>query len=503
MNGSGQTTVLTGLCLLVSACGLPDLERNVDYDAIFVEDRLVTWTISISDEDWQRVLVDQAAYVPVDVEVDGLLYEDVGLRLLGNKNRGKYSMRIRFNSFNPRRRFHGVKRVNLLNNAGDPSLVREALALDLMRRAGVAAPRSSFVRVSMGDRSGVYTLVEQVDNRFLEDRFGEDNGYLYKLERGGNLVFRGDEPERYNWLHTYELKSEVGVANHTALIHLMKILDRSSGDELEQKLPEIIDVDGLLLLLAINSWLSNMDSYPGVGGNLYLYQDSTGRFRFIPWNLNRAFGNYHGRHCKHAEGEEYCTEYSARWCGENCQELNPECYGLGGPGFCLQSMAELCAEHHGEFCRWYVADCAKTPPEYCAYTTDELIELDPQSPTCSADRPLVYKVLGVLSFRERYREHLRTLVDGVLQPQAVETRMEKMRALIAESAYQDIGKDCVTNDDFDASFIADLSAEPLKDQPDLQLDPEEEPPEYRIPGLLPFTRARDEVIRKALEGFRE
>ena len=105
MTGIGRTTVLAVICLLLSACGLPDPEREVDYDAVFIGDRLVNWTISVSSDNWDRVQIDQATYVPADVEVDGLLYENVGLRLVGNKNRGKISMRIRFNSFEPGLRF--------------------------------------------------------------------------------------------------------------------------------------------------------------------------------------------------------------------------------------------------------------------------------------------------------------------------------------------------------------------------------------------------------------
>ena len=55
-------------------------------------------------------------------------------------------------------------------------------------------------------------------------------------------------------------------------------------------------MDGTLRALAVNRWLSNVDSYSGTGDNLYLYQDRSGRFRYIPWDLNRAFGNYHGKY---------------------------------------------------------------------------------------------------------------------------------------------------------------------------------------------------------------
>lgn len=493
VNRYKRPCVLAGVFLLIWACDSHDIGNNVAYDAIFVKDRVVEWVVSVSDDDWHDLQLDQSSYVPANVEVEGVQYENVGLRLIGNKNRSKFSMRIRFNRFNPALRFHGVKRVNLLNNAGDPSLVREALALDRMRKAGVPAPRSSFVWVSMGDGGGVYTLTEQVDNKFLKDRFGESKGELYKLERGGNLVFRGNEPENYDWINTYELDTDSEVTQGAALIGLMGMLEHGSDEDIEQRLPEALDVDEFLLMLAVNSWLSNMDSYAGTGGNLYLYHDSTGRFRAIAWNLNRAFGNYHGRHCRTAEAEQYCRETGTEYCEETCPDNSPQC-----PEYCVEYYAELCVEHHGEFCQYISKDdaereaCAQDAPQYCEYTTDEMLALDPNTPTCSVDRPLVERLLDIPSFKERYHEHLQTLVEGVLQPQAVEKEMQAMRELISDRADRDVGRDCVNcAEDFDAAFTTDL----LLDVEDRW--------EERVPGLMPFVESRDELIRNILEGFFE
>ncbi|GAG10523.1 unnamed protein product, partial [marine sediment metagenome] len=178
--------------LALAACEAP-WEGPPGWDSIFQKQRVVEWKINTSTEDWLRLIVDPKSwpcqegdlgptcesdmdcpvtcrceertcvthYVEADVEVDGVLYEQVGLRLMGRKRRNKRNMRIRFNKFIVDQRFHGVKRVNIRNNAGDPTLIREALALELMRRAGIPAPRYSFVWVSInGDPGGVYTLVQ-------------------------------------------------------------------------------------------------------------------------------------------------------------------------------------------------------------------------------------------------------------------------------------------------------------------------------------------------------
>jgi spore coat protein CotH len=431
------------LSLVLFSCAPPwDVP---DYETIFQRDRIVEWNIYTSSEDWLRLIVDPMSwpcsdghlgpdcttnldcpltcrcqegtcithYVEAEVWVDGKQYSPVGLRLMGTKRRDKRNMRIRFNKFIVDQRFHGVKRINFRNNLDDPSLIREALALELMRRAGVPAPRYSFVWVSVnGDPGGVYTLVQQVDKKLLESYFGEDFGNLYQIERGGNLIYQDDDPAKHeNFDRFYELKTNELTADKTDLTALMCVL--ALGD-LQRDLPEILNVDDWLRMLAVNSWLANMDSYPGTADNLYLYNDAAGRFRPIPWDLNQAFGNYHG------------------WS--------------------------------------------------CDLTADELAGLDPFSPTCGGERPLVDRVLEVESFREMYRDHLQDLVDGILHPDEVQALIESLRWRIREKAHQDVLKE-YSNEEFDAAFENDV---PVGDNP------------VRVPGLRPFIQERDRVIRENL-----
>jgi spore coat protein CotH len=442
--------ILLTVLLAVAGCDAP-WRGPPDYDSIFVQKQVVEWKIDVSDENWLKLITDPKSlpchdsglgpgcsgdtdcplgcqcldgtcaynYVEADLEVDGVAFPRVGLQFMADVRRQKATMRIRFNLFDATQLFYGVKRVNLRSNADDPSFVREGLALDLMHRASVPTPRFSFALVSInGNSGGLYTLVQQVDRKFLEDRFGEDWGNLYLLEESGNLKYQGDDPDSYYppFDSCYQLKTDEYRNDVSDLISLMQVLDRASDSELKQELQEVLDIDQTLRALAVNSWMANMDSYPGTGDNLYLYRDATNRFRYIPWGLHRAFGNYHG--------------------------------------------------------------------QSCTYTTDDLYELDPDAPTCLGPRPLVDRLLGVPEIRQLYHEHLRDLIDGVLHPEEVLERMEGMRELIRDLAYQD-SLDEFTDEEFDAAFIKDI--------------PEGDNPE-RVPGLEPFVRARDRRVREVLGG---
>jgi hypothetical protein len=380
-----------------------------------VQDRLVVWEIAVENEAWHQLLLQPDSYVLARVTVDGKLYDEVGLRLLGDPNHDKKSMRIQFDFVDPDQEFHNVKHINLLGDSGDPTLLRAAMALELFAGGSVPAPRHSFVRVTGvgGDAGGVYTLVEQVDRKFLRDRFGEDAGHLFKLETGASLAYLGDAGSSYDQA-VYELEIGDAATGYQLLADFIKALNQTPAEALEKTMESMLDLDGFLRALAINSWLSNMDSYPGAGGNLYFYRDTDGRFHYIPWDLNQAFGNYHGAPCN--------------------------------------------------------------------YTTDQLLQLDPDNPACGNDRPLVARLLAVPSIRSRYHSRMSELLAGVLQPAAVIASLRGLHERIQEAAHKDTLKG-FTNAEFDAALSTDL---PSADAP------------KRTPALEPFIVQRDVVFRNLL-----
>ncbi len=369
-----------------------------DYDAAFVQDRIVTWNITVEDTAWNALLTDPETYVPADVEVDGTTYATAGIRLMGDELATKKSLRIRFNEFRPSQEFHGLKRINLRNMAGDPTLVREALAYKLMRDAGVPASRTSFVWVCVNaGPCGLHTQVEQVDRKFLEDRFdGDDSGNLYKVERGGTLIYEGDLPADYPYLHVYEKKTNEGADDYSDLIGLMRVLDDT--DVLETQLPSVLDVNGFLTALAVNTWLAGMNSYQGTSDNMYLYRDSAGIFHTIPWDMNQAFGNYHGD--------------SADTCYVTTDEMihldpdSPVC----DPGW----------------------------------------------------RPLVENVLAVPAFMSTYRSRLLSLMDsgGALETAAVIGEMNAMKSFLQDRVAEDALLFPFGPSIFDDSFTTDIPDDP-------------------------------------------
>ncbi|MFM8421082.1 MAG: CotH kinase family protein, partial [Verrucomicrobiota bacterium] len=125
------------------------------------------------------------------VEIQGTAFTNVSVRFKGVSsmvrapNAFKRPFRVDLERGATNRRFMGVPEFVLNNNVNDATQMREVLAYDAFRRAGLPAPRTAFARVSLTipgrltrQHLGLYTVVEPVDRAFLRSRFQTDRGLL-------------------------------------------------------------------------------------------------------------------------------------------------------------------------------------------------------------------------------------------------------------------------------------------------------------------------------------
>ena len=160
---------------------------------------------------------------------EGVLLSTPTFSLMNSGNRTlrapKRSWKVNFDVEHSKDRLVDMSRLNLKAMFNDPSQMREALAWNLFAAAGVPASRHTYAEFMINDRyMGLFFFVEQVDGKFLRDRFGSnDKGNLYKaycgdvgcatLERrvgadgddGGREYFTGSPDKR-----SYRLKSQRG-----------------------------------------------------------------------------------------------------------------------------------------------------------------------------------------------------------------------------------------------------------------------------------------------------
>ena len=92
--------------------------------------------------------------------------------------------------------FLGPKKFSLKNNYDDSSFVREKVAADVFKDAGLAVSHTAFYTLYVDHGNGpeyfgLYTLVEEVDGSVLDDQFISDDGNLYKPEDGSANFVEG------------------------------------------------------------------------------------------------------------------------------------------------------------------------------------------------------------------------------------------------------------------------------------------------------------------------
>ncbi len=250
----------------------------------------------------------QFEYVHGDVVVDGVAFKDAGVRFKGNSSYGasqrsmKHPLKFDFDQYIKDGSFRGMTTLNFSNNAMDPPQMREALAYEVFRQAGIPCARTAFVKMYLTipgkyDKQylGLYTMVEQVDKKFLQNHFGNNTGLLVKPERVGALQYLGENWDAYK--ERYEPKSgykgKEAEAARQRLIEFTKLVNVADEKEFRSKIDAYLDVDSFMNFLAVNAVLANLDSFLSMGHNFYLYLNpATNKFVFLPWDLNMAFGGF-------------------------------------------------------------------------------------------------------------------------------------------------------------------------------------------------------------------
>ena len=262
-----------------------------------------------------------------------LTTDDFCLRTSGNLTNGtpKSSYKISFEDSDER--IAKMKKMNLKSMWNDVSQMRESLAWDMFGRANLPAERHTYAKLCMDPRGGdspnvyrgLYSVIEQVDDRFLKGRFGRnDEGNLYKAQYGdlgaATLAYRGDDGSDYFTAsdiadRSYELKTNDGdddpqeFQTYDDIARLIAAVDgqgieggdeRFNTDAYREQLEAIFDVKGFLRWAVLNNLMGAWDNYWRTPSNYYLYNSGHAGseegfmeapyFYWLPHDYDNSFG---------------------------------------------------------------------------------------------------------------------------------------------------------------------------------------------------------------------
>ena len=286
-----------------------DQQRSDPRDVVFDGSTIRTYNIILDEDGIATLKADPTAelYVQGAVEIDGTRYDPVGVRYKGffgvlracffngRQICPKLSWKIKFNEYDVALRHHGLKRLNFHSMNGDEAQMREVLSYQVFRDAGVVAPRSVHALLQLnGEPLGLFTLTEDIDDRFIADRFRDGGrGVLYKEVWPGNIERLG--------LFQESLEDAIarGPVDPSGLEEFSEALNAAQSDE--ERFAVLADhmqqPDDIFNYLAADRLTDNWDGIvawycvPICGNhNYFWYQDAiSGRYTLIPWDVEHTW----------------------------------------------------------------------------------------------------------------------------------------------------------------------------------------------------------------------
>ena len=287
-----------------------DINASVD-SVIFPHDQVVDVNIEIDEDLYEEMNNNATAeeYVMADITYNGYTFDSVAIRPKGNSSLSsvakstsdRYSFKIDFNYYEEDQDFLGVTKINLNNIYKDPTMMAEYIGYEMLEDLDAVAARTTYVSLSInGEYFGLYLAVEQVNNLFLDENYGNDSGELYKPEQGvgADLSYISDNGMDYTGMEPDDMDEY----DNEALVQLIKTINQ--GGDLES----IFNVDSFLKYLAVSTMTINYDGYQGgMFHNYYLYNNN-GVFEWIAWDLNEIFNGFSRSAASDVEATEHLID---------------------------------------------------------------------------------------------------------------------------------------------------------------------------------------------------
>jgi len=271
-------------------------------------------TVAIVIAESARALLEAAPFYGEDaigtfVDGDSNRYEGIAINyrgayalqdLMSSDPIGRRNWKVKFasdNRYRQRREW---------NYTFSPSL-RQLLAYDLMRFAGVRVPSARHVRLSVnGEAQGLFLEYEDPDNKdWLWEMFGDKKGDLYKAAL--DVPASEGQPEQKYFADTTYLGAEdtaypkhynkktndddpAAAADYGVIRGFLEKLNALSDSDLVAWVQSHLEIDRFLSYLVVSNFIANWDSFPQRPKNYWLYEvRHEGKLSFIPWDVDNTF----------------------------------------------------------------------------------------------------------------------------------------------------------------------------------------------------------------------
>ncbi len=292
------------------------LSKNSDY--VFNQEEVRTYNLIIRDADLAKLNANPALeeYVEAALVFEGDTISPIGVRYKGSigtfsscldgpdwrfpsgrNTCTKLSMQFKINWNNRKERFYDQNKLQFHAQNYDKSQLRERLGYWLFNQMGVPAPRAVHTRLLInGQYNGLYGLIEEIDNRFVDYNYKNGKGNVYK--EVWPLQIDGLQQTDKAFLDA--LKTNEGEG---ADIHLMREFANALANGNESKSKEVVskymDINAIVSYIVVDRAIKHDDGpfhwycdgvKPCNNHNYYWFEDQKNKkIHIIPWDLDGAF----------------------------------------------------------------------------------------------------------------------------------------------------------------------------------------------------------------------
>lgn len=294
----GNLGLRAGMWLVFAMHGAFCTAQEIESDQFYAADKIHEVKIELSASDWKKLKGQQPnpatfmggdgsesnyTYFEGTIWINGQETSKVGIRkkgFFGSNDSTRPSLKIKFDEYKKQEPLPGVELLTLNNNKQDQSLMSQFLAYQIFRKAGVHAPQSNFVRLTVNDKYlGVYSNVESVRKPFLKREFGNSSGALYEAALAD-----------FHPIGHRNIEAKNKAAEDRSKLEELSALLAKPGDLPLDQVEAIIDLDYFIRYWVVEDLLGFWDGYAANQNNFYLYFDNkNGKGYFVPWGADWVF----------------------------------------------------------------------------------------------------------------------------------------------------------------------------------------------------------------------
>jgi spore coat protein CotH len=282
--------------IVVCGRGIASAQTAAD---LFNDQVLHRIDVYIYSKDWLLLKANylQNTHYPADLRWQGKVVRNAAVRSHGNFTRSgiKPSLHFNFDRYASGQTFLGLQSLVLKNLREDPSTLRDFLAMKMLRRLGVAAPRVAFAAVYVNNRSmGLYGLVENVDTVTAQRVFGESAGHLFEYKNVGEWGFEYLGADLAEYARHFKPVNNVYDTQedlYRPFEAWCRLANESQPSEFSASIGRYVDVAGMMRFVAAQAFMAQYDGFTGNWrmNNLYVYRtEGTTVHRFVAWDQDLA-----------------------------------------------------------------------------------------------------------------------------------------------------------------------------------------------------------------------